>query len=95
TNTSLSSTDDLYLCAKAYNQSNGVVAEVCERTAKTKLSALGGKRYRIDVWPRGFFDVDEATTISRIEYHYTDVSGTMKVGYGNTADPFKFTFICQ
>lgn len=95
TNTSLSNTDELYLCAKAFNQSNVLVAEVCERTAKTKLTALGGKRYRLDVWPRGFFNVDAATTISRIEYHYTDVTGTVKVGYGNTADPFKFTFICQ
>jgi len=95
TNTLLSNTDDLYLCAKAFNQANVVIGETCERTAKTKLTALGGKRYRLDVWPRGFFNIADGATVSRIEYHYTDATGTIKVGYGNTADPFKFSFVCQ
>ena len=95
TNTQLSNTDELYLCAKAFDQANTVIAETCERTSKTKLTAIGGKRYRIDLWPRGFFNVLPNTTIARIEYHYTDVTGMIKVGYGNTADPFKFTFRCQ
>lgn len=95
TNTSLSNTDNIYLCAKAFNASGSIVGEVCEQTAKTKLAPLGGKRYRIDLWPRGFFNVAEGTVISRIEYHFTDATGTNRVGYGNTADPFKFTFTCQ
>jgi hypothetical protein len=94
-NTGLSNTDDLYLCAKAYSQTNQLIGEVCERTAKTKLSAQGGKKYRLDLWPRGFFNIAAGATISRIEYHYTDLTGTIRVGYGNTADPFKFTFVCQ
>lgn len=95
TNTSLSNTNDLYLCAKAYSQTNALVGEVCEQTAKTKLSSLGGKRFRIDLWPKGFFNVPAGTTISRIEYYYTDATGNLKVGYGNTAEPFKFSFVCQ
>ncbi len=95
TNTSLSNSDDLYLCAKAFSQTDAIIAEVCEQTIKTKLTAIGGKRHRIDLWPRGFFNLPPGTSISRIEYYYTDITGTIKVGYGNTSDPFKFTFQCQ
>lgn len=95
TNTDLNNSDDLYLCAKAYGENNVLLKEICERTAKTKLTALGGKRYRLDLWPRGFFDLATTDAISHIEYYYTDVTGKLRVGYGNTADPFKFTFICQ
>jgi hypothetical protein len=95
TNTGLSNTEDLYLCAKAFGSNDAVVGEVCEQTAKTKLTAMGGKRYRIDLWPRGFFNLPAGTTISRVEYYYTDITGAVKVGYGNTANPFKFTFQCQ
>lgn len=91
----LSNNEELYLCATAYDQNNLMIGQTCERSAKTKLSAIGGKRYRIDLWPRGFFNIAADKTISRIEYHYTDVTGTLKVGYGNTADPFKFNFKCQ
>jgi hypothetical protein len=95
TNTSLSNTDELYLCAKAFDQNNIMIGQICEQTAKTKLNVLGGKRYRLDLWPRGFFNIAATATIARIEYYYTDATGTIKVGYGNTADPFKFTFKCQ
>lgn len=95
TDTQLGNTDEIYICAKAFDQSNTIVAEVCEQTPKTKLTAIGGKRYRIDLWPKGLFNLPAETSISRIEYYYTDASGAVKVGYGNTADPFKFTFKCQ
>jgi len=95
TSTSLSDTDDIYLCATAYDATNVVIAESCERTAKNKLNALGGKKYRIDAWPRGLFNIAPGVAISRIEYYYTDVTGTKRVGYGNTADPFRFTFSCN
>ncbi len=94
TPTSLSNTDDIYLCAKAFD-ADGAVTEVCEQTTKTKLSPIGGKRYRIDLWPRGFFNTAAGKTLSRIEYYYTDASGAQRVGYGNTDDPFKYTFKCQ
>jgi hypothetical protein len=93
-NTNLNNIDNIYLCAKAFD-ANGGVTDVCEQTAKTKLTAIGGKRYRIDFWPRAFFNVGAGKTLTRIEYYFTDATGTKKVGYGNTADPFKFTFKCQ
>jgi len=95
TDTQLSNTEAVFVCGKAFDQNNNMVSEVCEQTAKTKLTAIGGKRYRIDLWPRGFFNVSPGTTISRIEYYYTDGTGAVKIGYGNTADPFKYTFKCQ
>lgn len=94
TNTALDNKNDLFLCAKAFD-ANGQVAEVCERTEKTKLSAIGGKKYRIDLWPRGFFDLPNETVLTKIEYYYTDDTGMIKVGYGNSADPFKYTFKCD
>ena len=95
TPTDLSNTDDIYLCAKAFDQNNQEIA-ICEQTAKTKLTATGGKKYRIDLWPRGFFNALPLQVIKRIEYYYTDVTGTKKVGYANNvATPFKYTFTCQ
>ncbi len=95
TDTQLSNTDDLFLCAKAFDGGDQLVAERCEQTSLTRLTAVGGKRYRIDLWPRGFFNVPEGTTIARLEYYYTDRTGTIRIGYGNTADAFKYTFRCQ
>ena len=94
-NTVLSNTNDIYVCAKGYDANGQVVAEVCEQTAKTKLKALGGKRFRLDIWPRGFFNLTPQTSLSRVEYYYTDAGGVNKVGYGNTEDPFRFTFKCE
>lgn len=92
--TALSGTDEIYLCAKAFD-ANGQVAVVCEQTEKTRLTEVGGKRYRIDLWPRGFFNLAPETTLTRLEYYYTDATGAKKVGYGNTADPFTYTFECE
>lgn len=92
--TGLSNTDGIYLCAKAF-MDNGETLDVCEQTDKTKVSPLGGKKYRIDLWPRGFFNVPEGRTLTRLEYYYTDATGNTKIGYGNTADPFRYTFNCE
>jgi hypothetical protein len=92
--TNLSNTDDIYLCVKTFT-STGESIDVCEQTAKTKLTSIGGKKYRIDLWPRGFFNVPKGKTLTRLEYYYTNANGSVKIGYGNTADPFKYTFNCQ
>jgi hypothetical protein len=94
TTTGLSNTDDIYLCAKA-TLDDGTILNVCEQTAKTKLTPIGGKKYRIDFWPRGFFNVVKGRTITKLEYFYKDATGSVQVGYGNTADPFKYTFSCD
>jgi hypothetical protein len=92
--TPLNNVDDVYLCAKAFDNTGGAI-DVCEQTAKTKLTSIGGKRYRIDFWPRAFFNVANDKMLTRIEYYFTDATGTKKVGYANTATPFKYTFKCQ
>ncbi len=89
----LSNTDDIYLCATAYT-TTGVEKPICEQTAKTKLTPLGGKKYRIDLWPRVFFNVRKGETLDHIEYYYTDASGSIRIGYANTSDPFRYTFKC-
>lgn len=94
TETDLSNTDDIYLCAKAILD-NGDVTEVCEQTDKTRLKPIGGKKYIIDFWPRGFFDTPKGRSIVKLEYYFKDITGNGKVGYGNTADPFKYTFVCK
>ncbi|MDP4187741.1 MAG: DUF4961 domain-containing protein [Bacteroidota bacterium] len=92
--TALQNVTDIYLCATAFT-TTGETYNVCEQTAKTKLSDIGGLKYRIDIWPRGFFNIPKGKTIDHIEYYYTDASGIVKVGYSNTSDPFKYTFGCS
>lgn len=92
--TVLSNTGNIYLCAKAFTD-NGDSLSVCEETDKTKLTAIGGEQYRIDLWPRGFFNVPDNETITRLEYYFTDASGTMRVGNNNTDQPFRYIFSCQ
>lgn len=92
--TELENTEDIYLCAKGFTENNETIT-VCEQTAKTKLTPIGGKRYRIDFWPRALFNVAKGQTLTRLEYYYTNSTGTIKVGYGNTDEPFKYTFKCD
>ena len=92
--TDLSNTEGIYLCAKAFTNTGDSIL-VCSPNDKTKLSAIGGKKFRIDLWPRGFFNVKDEQKLTRLEYYYTDVSGNIKVGYANTSEPFRFTFKCD
>lgn len=92
--TALSNENSIYLCGTAY-ATDGTSYSVCEQTSKTMLNPLGGKKYRIDLWPRGFFNVGNDKTLDRIEYYYTDATGTIKVGYANTSSPFIYSFICK
>ena len=95
THTVLENTNDVYLCAKGYDAEGKMVAEICEQTERTKLKSIGGKKFRLDTWPRDLFGLQKGVSLSRIEYYYTDITGTNRVGYGNTADPFPFTFKCD
>lgn len=92
--TDLSDKSDIYLGATAYT-SDGSSYNVSEKSLRTKLNPIGGKKYRIDFWPKGFFNVPKDKTIDRIEYYCTDASGSIKVGYANTSSPFLYSFICK
>lgn len=96
TTTSLSGADVVYLCATAYT-SDGKSITVCDQSDKTKMvqTPAGSNRYQITLWPRSFFGITDNQTITRMEYFLTDKSGSRKVGYGNTASPFLYTFKCS
>jgi len=95
TQTALEGQEDIYLSIRGYDDAGNLVAEINERSGKTRLTAVGGKRYRIDFWPRSYFNVDQNQRIARLEYFYTDATGAQRVGYGNTEEPFTYTFRCQ
>jgi len=95
TNTVLDHEPAIYLHVRAMDESGKLIAEIRKQTADTKLTDVGGKKYLIDIWPRGFFKVDKDVHIARLEYFYTDITGTKSVGYGNTDEPFKYTFRCE
>lgn len=93
--TNLSGADKVFICAKAWTTNNEVI-EVCSQDASSALVPLGGKKWRLDLWPRKFFNLQDNQTLERMEYYYTDKTGTIKVfKFGNTGDPFVFKFICR
>ncbi len=85
---------DIYFCAKAY-ASDGTMIDLCNQTEETKLTPSGIQQWRIDFWPRKLFKPASGQTLSRIEYYFTNKEGTIKTGYGNTTDPFKYSFKCK
>ncbi|MET3977475.1 hypothetical protein ABIB62_000041 [Mucilaginibacter sp. UYP25] len=93
--TSLKDETEVYLCATAYTN-DGKTIKVCEQTDKTRMAetAPNSKHYRITFWPKALFNTTDAQTITKIEYFVTDKTGTKRVGYGNTQDPFVYTFKC-
>lgn len=95
TATDLDNTDEIYLRVKAFDPEGQVIAEINTRDDKTRLSSIGGKKFILDLWPRRYFSVPKGTQIGWLEYFYTDASGTAAVGYGNTDEPFKYTFRCE
>jgi hypothetical protein len=92
--TPLNGVGSIYLCAKAYT-SNGQVLDACAQTELSKLRKYTGNKSAITFWPRAFFNVQDGQVLQKIEYFFTDATGTVKVGFGNTANPFVYTFKCQ
>jgi len=93
--TSLPTLDKIYLCAKAYT-SDAQTIDVCAQDNVSKMTALGSKKWRIDLWPRKYFQVPSGKTLTKIEYYFTDQSGSIKTGYGNTTTtPFVYSFKCK
>ncbi len=92
--TALDGVGDIYLCAKGFT-TGGQELDACAQTDATKLKAYTGNKSAITFWPRAFFNLQEGQTLEKIEYFFTDGTGTVKVGYSNTAAPFVYTFKCQ
>jgi hypothetical protein len=91
---SLKNKSNIYFCAKAF-KTNGDSVQICQPTAKTKLTNYGFQQWRIDFWPKKFFNLQNGEGLKQIQYYFTDETGTIKTGYGNTLDPFKYTFKCK
>jgi hypothetical protein len=94
TSNPLENVSDIYLCAKAIT-TTGETLDACAATVKTKLTPLGARRFRIDLWPRDFFAVPAGKTLLRLEYFFTNADGSISVGYGGLSDPFLYTFNCN
>lgn len=90
----LSSQSKIYLCAKAFTTTNDSIL-VCQPSTQTQLTEYGFQQWRIDFWPKKLFNLKEGQALTRLQYYFTDETGTIKTGYGNTADPFKYTFKCK
>ncbi|MFT3948797.1 MAG: DUF4961 domain-containing protein [Agriterribacter sp.] len=90
----LKNRSDIYFCAKAFTAAGDSI-EVCQPTAATKLTLFDIKQWRFDFWPKKFFNLQNGVSLTQIKYYFTDETGTVKTGYGNTADPFKFNFKCK
>ncbi|SFC65051.1 protein of unknown function [Parapedobacter composti] len=95
THTVLDNQEDIYLAIRCFDEEGLLIDEVNEQTDKTRLRSIGGRKFLLDFWPRGFFNVERGQRIARLEYFYTDASGTLRVGYGKTEEPFRYTFRCQ
>jgi hypothetical protein len=93
--TELNGAQAVYLCATA-TTSDGKTITVCEQTDKTKLIQTGANTglYKLTFWPHQFFGATASQSIVSMTYYITNQAGTVKVGYGNTADPFTFRFKC-
>lgn len=92
--TALNGIANIYFCAKGYT-SDGQILDACTQTDDSKLKSYTGKKSAITIWPRAYFNMQEGQTLTKIEYFFTDATGTVKVGFGNTAAPFVYTFKCQ
>lgn len=95
TDTELKNESEVYLCATAYT-SDGKTINVCDQSARTRMvqTSANSKRYQVTFWPKSFFGTLDTQTIVKMEYFVTNKAGTVKVGYGNTKDPFVYTFKC-
>lgn len=85
---------NIYFCAKAFTNAGDSI-EICQPSAKTKLTNYDLQQWRIDFWPKKFFNLQNGTTLKEIRYYFTDQTGNIKTGYGNTKEAFKYKFKCK
>jgi len=90
----LKNVGDIYFCAKGYT-TDGAIIDMCQQTDQTKLTPSGLQQWRIDFWPKKLFNLQSGQSLTKLEYYFTNKDGTIKTGYGNTTDPFKYNFKCK
>jgi hypothetical protein len=87
-----------YLCVdSAYLSSGPALTNLCIQTSKsilTETSTTSGM-YALTFWPKSYFGLTSAQTLTRLVYYITDANG-VKLGYGGSAtEPFTYTFGCN
>ena len=92
--TDLDNASQVYLCISGLT-TTGDSLSICEQTDRTKMLSLGLNRWQKDIWPRKLFGLSDNQHLSGLRYWFTDASGTKKVGYAATQDPFSYTFKCE
>jgi hypothetical protein len=88
----LTGADKVFLCATGY--ANGVPVEVCGATAKNEMVSVGEDLWRLDLWPRGYFDLSDDQTLDYIEYSFRNAAGDIVVQDPNSGSPLVFEFTC-
>lgn len=91
--TSLAGKSKVYLCATGYV--DGTPIEVCDQTAVGAMTSEGNDVWRLDIWPRKFFNLSEGQTLDRIEYSFTDETGTIVVVDPGSGLPLVYEFACE
>lgn len=94
TPTGLAGSTEVYLCATGIT-SDGKTITVCDKTPKTLMKQTGAGVYQITFWPKSFFGVSGAQTVTSMTYYLTNKSGSVQVGYGNTSAAFTYKFKCS
>lgn len=93
--TRLSDASEVFLYATAVTTTSDTI-KVEESAEKTALTQIGGGKWRIDFWPRQFFDLKPGQVIDHILYNFADKTGSIHVyNQGDTGDDFIKTLICK
>jgi hypothetical protein len=91
----LKDADDLYICLKGVT-TQGDTLDACAQNEKTRLNSYALKKWRIDIWPRQFFNLSKSEQLESLVYYFTDKTGQISVGKDGTGKtPFTYTFKCQ
>lgn len=86
--------DEVYLCTIAYTN-DGQVINKCIQEPSTKLVLWDYKKWRIDIWPDKYFGLAPNQELTRLEYYFTDKTGTVRVGFADSDVAFRYTFKCN
>ncbi len=90
----LKNENEIYFCSTAYT-SDGQIIQSCSQEDKSKMIMYDAKKWRIDMWPLKYYSLTSEQELTKIEYYFTDKTGSIKVGFANTDAPFKYTFKCN
>jgi len=91
--TPLAGKDKVFLCATGYV--DGSPIEVCDQSAISAMTSEGNDLWRLDIWPRKFFNLAAGQTLDHIEYSFTDETGAIVVVDPSSGQPLVYEFSCE